>query len=111
MTSAPMENQTLPGLTDTALCGWLGQTEAGDVLDYHRGFLAVDINAVTSRLPDPERRHLLQVARRALWAAEHGLVHLVQLRGGTNDFLYRMIARPHPRTATASLATLLAEAA
>lgn len=98
-------------LDEAALSGWLGQADPGDVLDYHRGFLAVDINATTSRLPDTDRRALIQIARRALWAAENGFVHLVQLRSGENDFRYRMIARPRPRNATSALSALFAEAA
>lgn len=98
-------------LDEAALSGWIGQAEPGDVLDYHRGFLAIDINATTSRLTDGDRRTLIRIARRALWAAEHGLVHLVQLRGGEGDFHYRMIARPRPRHAASALSAMLAQAA
>lgn len=103
MTTLPILPTPTARLDETRMSGWLGQAEPGDVLDYHRGFFAVDTNATTSRLPDAERR--------ALWAAEYGLVHLVQLRSGESDFRYRMIARPRPRTAIPSLATLLADAA
>lgn len=99
-------------LTEINLCGWIGQAVPGDRIEYHRGFLALDIIPVASRLPERERAELARMARRALWAAEQGLVHLVQKRHRANDYSYLAIARAKPRQAPASLASLLlAEAA
>lgn len=95
-------------VTDAALAGWLGQAEPGDVLEYYQGFLVLDTSPMAKRLSDADRTALVKVARRALWAAEHDLVHLVQRRLGTEAFAYLAIARPRPRKGIASLSTLLA---
>jgi hypothetical protein len=92
--------------SEPALCGWLGQAVPGEVLEYHRGRLALDADRVTSKLPMDARQELARVARRALWAFGHGLVHLVQRRLGADDFSYLIIARPRSRKATASLSGL-----
>ena len=99
-------------LTEIELCAWIAQAEPGDVLEYHRGALAIDRIPVMSKLSpaDAERLHLL--ADRAFAAAEQRLVHLVQRRLGTDHFSYLAIARPKPVRADAALAALLlAEAA
>ena len=98
-------------LSEMDLCGWIGQARPGDVLEYHRGFLALDIVPV-SRLAPEAREELAAMARRALWAAEQNLVHLVQRRNGPDDFSYLAVVRPKPKHAPASVAELLlAEAA
>lgn len=94
------------GITETDLCGWLGRAAPGEMLEYHRGFLALDSSPLTERLPNRQRVDLLRVARRAIWAAEHGLAHPVQRRNGTEDYSYLLIARPRPRGHTASLSAL-----
>jgi len=100
------------GIREIDLCAWLGQAELGDILEYHRGFLALDGTPLASRLDDEARRELLRVGRRAFWAAEQGLVHLVQRRFGPHDYSYLAIARPRPKKASAALSSLmLAEAA
>lgn len=105
-------NQPPQRITETDLCGWLGRAAPGEMLEYHRGFLALDSSPLTERLPNRQRIDLLRVARRAIWAAEHGLAHPVQRRNGTEDYSYLLIARPRPRGHTASLSALLgAEAA
>ena len=40
---------------------------------------------------EPERKSLVAVARRAIQAAEDGLVHLVQRRHGPGDYSYLAI--------------------
>lgn len=92
-----------PLIGEIEFLGWLGQAEPGDVLAYHRGFLAVD------RFFSPDLRSL---GNRALQATERGLVHLVQRRHGPEDFAYLAIARPKARSEAAELAALvIAEAA
>lgn len=81
-------------LTEVELCGWLGQAEPGDTLEYYRGFLAVDTVLHGCRLSERDRIELGQIARRALWASERGLAHLLQRRHGPDDYSYYIIVRP-----------------
>ena len=99
-------------LTEIDLCAWIAQADAGDVLEYHRGTLAIDRLRGMSKLPRAECDRVDLLADRAFAAAEQRLVHLVQHRLGTDRFSYLAIARPKPRNAEAALsAVLLAEAA
>jgi hypothetical protein len=98
-------------LSEIDLCGWLGQASPGDVIEYHRGFLALDSLPHGGRLAESHRSELLRVGRRALWAAEHNLVHLVQRRNGLDDFSYLAVACPRPKTPPVSLAALGADCA
>jgi len=76
--------------------GWLGQAEPGEVLVYHRGFLAVDRHWAEGGALD-------RLADRVAWAAERGLADLLQHRHGPEDLSYLAIARQH----TASLSRLI----
>ena len=96
-------------LTESELCSWLGGAASGDALEYHRGVLALDRSPLASRLPKADQAELERVARRAFWAAEQGLAHLVQRRRGPDDYSYLMIARPRPKTQSGSLLAMLAE--
>ena len=80
---------TRAALGEHEFLGWLGQAAAGEVLPYHRGFLAIDRNWSVERQLD-------RLAALALWAAENGFVHLVQRRHGPEDASYIAIARKHP---------------
>ena len=84
--------------------GWLGQAQPGDMIAYHRGFLALDTIRDGSRYPENERAELARVASRAWWASEAGLVHLVQRRHGRHDYGYLAIARA--KDARASVVSL-----
>ena len=94
-------------LTEIGLCGWVGKAAPGDILEYHRGFLALDTMRQATRLPERERAELARVARRAWWAAERGLVHLVQRRHRSDDYSYLAIACPKPKQTSVSLSLLL----
>lgn len=94
-------------LTEIDLCGWVGQAVPGDILEYHRGFLALDTMPQGTRLAERERAELARVARRAWWAAERGLIHLVQRRHRSDDYSYLAIARRKPKQASVSLSSLL----
>src|SRR5690606_1878518 len=48
----------MPRLSDIELCAWIAQAEPGDFLEYHRGFLGIDVTPVISLLPEPERHRL-----------------------------------------------------
>lgn len=99
-------------ITEINLCGWIGQASPGAILEYHRGFLALDVSPLGKRLGEEERAELVKVAQRAWWASEKGLVHLVQRRLGPDDYSYLAIARPRPHQASVPLSSvLLAEAA
>ena len=98
-------------VSEIELCAWLSQAEAHDALEYHRGFLALDIEKRSTPFTDRERLELARVARRALWAAEHRLVHLVQCRRGENVFSYLAIARPRSNTTSALISSPLLEEA
>jgi hypothetical protein len=100
---------TLSHPDEISFCAWVAQAEPGDRLQYHCGFLAIDTFALFSGRSDNERAELRKLADRAFWAAEAGLVHLVQERAGPDRFAYIAIARPKPRHAAASLSALLLE--
>jgi hypothetical protein len=96
-------------ISEIDFCGWLGQATPGDCLEYHRGFLALDGIPMATRLPPKDRTELLKLGRRAMWAAEQGLAHLVQRRHGPDDFSYLAVARRKPKSSPVSLSALLAE--
>ena len=56
----------------------------GDILEYHRGFLAVDIG--DRRLAAAEQKALRRARPPRRLGFDAGLVHLVQRRNGPNDF-------------------------
>lgn len=95
-------------ITETDLCGWLGQAAAGASLTYHRGSLARDRTRPGSPLTEADRLELDQVCRRVHWACDRKLVHLVQRRHGDDDYSYFVIARPRTKNLGASLVALLA---
>jgi len=101
--------ETLPHPDEISFCAWVAQAEPGGRLQYHRGFLAIDTFALFSGRSEKERAELRKLADRSFWAAEAGLVHLVQERIGTDQFAYIAIARPKPRHAAASLSAFLLE--
>ena len=82
---------------DAAFCTWVGTALPGQILEYHRGFLILDAYPGSSPLPEPERKKLWLVGRRAYWAAEQGLVHLLQRRLAPSHFSYVALMRLRPR--------------
>ena len=94
-------------LTEIGLLAWLSQAQAGDILEYYRGFLAADVDARSGCLSGHDRTELVRVRRRAFWASETGRAHLVQRRHGPSDFSYLLVARPYPKTSPVSLSSLL----
>jgi hypothetical protein len=96
-----------PRLTEMDLCGWIGQAIPGDVLEYYRGFLAMDTFSHGSPLAAGDRAELVRLARRAWHASERGLIHLVQRRHGPDDYSYLAIARAKPSNTSGSLSSLL----
>jgi len=96
-------------MTEMRFAGWLAQATPGESLEYHRGFLLLDRDRHYSRLLPSERTALINLADRAYWAAEKGLVHLVQRRCGPDCFVYLAVARPVRLPPGTSLSTLLTE--
>lgn len=89
-------------INEANLCAWLADELVGAVLQYHRGFLARDIDPHSGRMFERDRAELRRVALRARCAAKHGLAHLVQRRHGTDDYSYQLIMRPRRKVAPAS---------
>ncbi|WP_416193653.1 hypothetical protein [Nitrobacter sp. TKz-YC01] len=98
-------------LTEAQFCAWIGQSAPGAVIEYHRGFLAIDTVRASSDLVEPDWKELIRLGRRAWWAAEQNLVHLVQRRLGSDRFAYLAIARARPKKLQATMLTLLAQSA
>jgi hypothetical protein len=94
-------------LTEIEFCAWVAQALPGDRLEYHRGFLTLDRCQGLSNLTSEERKRLTWLGARAFWAAEQGLVHLVQERTGPDRFAYIAVARRKPKDAAVSLSALL----
>ena len=46
-------------IKEIEFCGWIGQAAPGDVLQYHRGHLALDVTTQGTRLPERERSSAL----------------------------------------------------
>lgn len=89
------------------LCAWITQASPGDQFVYHRGLLALDTSDWSRSVVGHARRELNRVARRAWWAAEQHLVHLVQRRHGPDDFSYIAVARRHAGEIPLPLSALL----
>ena len=66
---------------------WLDGAEPGARLEYYRGNLAMAVYA------QGYHSELARLSRRARWASDRRLVHLVQLRHCTDDYSYFAIAR------------------
>lgn len=107
MTISVSKPTTAQRLNETAFCAWLGQAHPGNALVYHRGLLAMDAGIDGQTPKSDVRRELARVARRARWAAEQRLVHLVQRRNGPDDFTYLAIARPRTPEVSVSLSAVL----
>ncbi len=103
-------SHTFRPLTEIQFCAWVAQALPGDRLEYHRGYLAVDADKVTSDLDPNARAELACLRDRAFWSETAGLVHLVQQRLGPDRFAYLAIARPKT-SRTARAVAQLAEAA
>ena len=100
-----------PAPREVDFCAWITQAAPGDELEYHRGFLVLDITPFGSPMDGDARAELALVADRAFDLAERGFIHLVQRRIGVGTFAYIAIARPHPGGAPIPFAILMTEEA
>ena len=98
-------------VSEISFCAWLAQAEAGDRLEYHRGFLPVDTDKLMSKLELNARTELVLLRDRAFGCEAQGLVHLVQERIGPDQFAYIAIARPQKGAASAAALKRLADVA
>jgi len=101
-------------VSDVEFLAWVNQAEPGDRLEYHRGFLGVDVDSPITTPSPEDRKALGQLAQKARGAFELDLVHLVQERLAVDRFSYIAIARPKPKSKPAAVslsALLLNEAA
>jgi hypothetical protein len=105
MAKAPVIRIPRPRISEIELCAWVAQAVPGTVLEYHRGYLALDRTAF-GRLGDtPERGALSLLGSRAHDLADRGLVHLVQHRHGVEDYSYFAVARARSRGALPDFAS------
>ena len=98
-------------LSEIEFCAWVAQAVPGDRLEYHRGFLVLDIFPGLSKLGDNERNELRLLGTRAFCTEAQGLVRLVQERLGPDLFSYLAIARPKTRSSADAVTQLAAVAA
>ncbi len=100
-------------VSEIDLLAWVDVAEPSARLEYHRGFLGIDVMPGMSTLNDKDRKRLAALARAAFRTCEAGLVHLVQERIDTDRFAYIAIARPRPKSTStaASLSALLLDRA
>ncbi|MER9005658.1 hypothetical protein NKI15_18690 [Mesorhizobium sp. M0862] len=81
-------------LSEAEFCSWLSVAAPGNVIEYHRGFLVLDAaQPCREKLALKRQQELIQLRRRAYWAAERELVHLVQRRLAPCRFSYLAIKR------------------
>ena len=105
MAKAPIIRIPRPRVSEIELCAWVAQAAPGAVLEYHRGYLALDRTGF-GRLGDtPARAALGLLGSRAHDLAERGLVHLVQRRHGPEDYSYFAVARPRGKGALPDFAS------
>jgi hypothetical protein len=97
-------------ISEFELRAWAIQARPGDVLEYHRGFLAIDRTPLGPPMSDEERAALARTGAVALRLASEGGVHLVQRRLGPGNCSYLAIARRRPRSSPASSVAVLTEA-
>ena len=94
-------------LTDIDLCAWIAQALPGDILEYHRGILAIDRDAEMSKLGADESERIDHLADRAYAAFEQDLVVLVQERLDPYRYRYLAVARPKPEEPSYAILQLL----
>ncbi len=105
MAKAPVIRIPRPRVSEIELCAWVAQAAPGAVLEYHRGYLALDRTGF-GRLGDNAGAAALGLlGSRAHDLAERGLVHLVQHRHGPEDYSYFAVARARRKGALPDFAS------
>jgi hypothetical protein len=99
-----------PRISEFELRAWAIHAQPGDVLEYHRGFLAIDRTPLGPPMSDEERSALARTGAVAMRLASEGGVHLVQRRLGPGSCSYLAIARRRPRGSPACSAAVSRDA-
>ncbi len=99
-----------PRISEFELRAWVIQARPGDVLEYHRGFLAIDRTPLGAPMSEEKRSALARTGAVAMRLASEGGVHLVQRRLGPGSCSYLAIARRRPRSSPASSVAVPTEA-
>jgi hypothetical protein len=78
---------------EKGLRAWLATAKSGDVIEYHRGVLAIDRLARGSRLGERNGQELNRVADLLFAMTGAGRGHLLQRRHGDGDYSYLFVLR------------------
>ena len=105
MAKAPIIRIPRPRVSEIELCAWVAQAAPGAVLEYHRGYLALDRTGFGRSGRHAGARRARPPRRRAHDLAERGLVHLVQHRHGPEDYSYFAVARARGKGALPDFAS------
>lgn len=81
-------------LSEQAFSLWLAVAEPSSIIQYHVGFLSLDVAETNIDLSVAAHRKLMAVANLAWCAGEARIVHLVQRRLGPDRFEYLAVMRP-----------------
>lgn len=82
-------------LDENGLVDWLVTAEPGQMLTYHRGLLALDVDPRALRMNAADCANLAALAQRLRDEADRGTLHLLQRRLGREHFDYiAVVARP-----------------
>lgn len=93
----------------TEIRAWLANAAVGEAMTYFRGFLAL-AREDGGRMPGAaDTPRLIEVANVLWMAAQHGRVHLVQVRHGVEDYTYLAVARGRDAGGRRTLATFPAD--
>jgi len=80
-------------ISATEIRAWLATAPAGEAITYFRGFLALAREEGDRSLGEADKHELIRVADYVWKEAQHGRVHLAQIRHGMGDYTYVAVAR------------------
>lgn len=80
-------------VTEARIRHRLANAFAGEVIMYFRGFLAMGKADGHSFLREADRQEVVKVASYLWRAAQHGHVHLLQIRHSVGDYTYLAVVR------------------
>lgn len=86
----------MTNISATEIRTWLATAPAGEAITYFRGFLALATGEKNGSRAEADRSELGRASGYLWKAAQHGRVHLVQIRHGVGDYTYLAIARGCP---------------
>lgn len=87
-----MQDVAAKAYAPTAILTWLGSpAKRGERLEYHRGYLPIDMHPLMSKLREPDIGALISVKRTAWDLYMRRLATLVQRRHGDFDYSYFIV--------------------